>query len=119
MAKNTTHKYWFWFYYGAEQFYFAVPIKDYEAQILICRVGSAFNAITGGCLFSDFPAVKAYADIRKGVPARSFDYALSLWKEILPRYYTKEALDTTPFYWLISFRRRYLTNLRRNFSYIK
>ena len=89
MAKNTTHKYWFWFSYCSEHFYFSVPMKDNDALILICRVGHAFNPITNGCLFSDFPARKAYDDIRKGIPVRSFDYALKLWKDVLPRYYTK------------------------------
>lgn len=94
MAKNTIHKYWFWFSYGTEEFYFAVPMKDNDALLLVCRVGSAFNSITGGCIFSDFPARKAYADIRKGIPAHSFDYALALWKDVLPLYYTRDALCT-------------------------
>lgn len=93
MSQNTIHKYWYWFSYKTEQFYFSVPMKDYEAQILICRVGAAFSSITGGHLFSDFPATKAYSDIRKGIPARSFDYALSRWRDILPVYYTHDAID--------------------------
>lgn len=96
MAKNTVHKYWFWCSYEEGQhrecFYFAVPIKDKDALHLVGRVHSALKACFIDTYMVGFPALKAYGDIRKGIPVRSFDFALSLWREILPLYYTPDAL---------------------------
>ena len=97
MSKNTVHKYWFWCSYEngsrRERFYFAVPMKDRDALLLIGRVHSALKACFINAYLVGFSARKAYSDTRKGIPIREFDYALSLWREILPFYYTKDALD--------------------------
>lgn len=97
MAKNTTHKYWFFVSYETssrqEWFYIAVPIKDYDALHLIGRVHSALKSCFIHAYVIGFPSEKAYVDIRKGIPVRSFSFALGLWREILPIYYTKDALD--------------------------
>lgn len=97
MAKNTIHKYWFFVSYVGEGyrdfFYISVPILDKDALKLIGRVHSALKACFINAYVTAFPATKAYADIRKGIPSRSLEYALVLWRDILPQYYTKDALD--------------------------
>ena len=97
MAKNTTHKYWFWCVHepSEEAFYIAIPIKDKESLQLVHCVMSALNAINADArsYIIPFSAIKAYQDMRAGIPWYSLDHALSLWREILSYYFTKPALD--------------------------
>lgn len=96
MAKNTTHKYWFFVSLddlSHDWFYIAVPMKDRDALALIARVQSALGALFIRAYVVGFPHKKAYQDIRKGISVKSLEYALMGLKEVLQRFYTKDALD--------------------------